>query len=170
MHRWACFCNTKALLLVSPSPLTRSALHPNAPWGEEAARRWLGNAEKLEFRERGGMGGGMEGWRWSENADLRGNKEDGVNDFSLAEKAEDTSATLHVLWHLEQLQLAMMPDSYFKTKYQSIYISLCFFLSLNFSYLRDYMLPWYVSWWIVWHLWKKIRTFYNFSWHPYIFC
>lgn len=39
----------------------------------------------------------MEGWRWSENADLRGNKEDGVNDFSLAEKAEDTSATLHVL-------------------------------------------------------------------------
>lgn len=31
MHRWACFCNTKALLLVSPSPLTRSALHPNVP-------------------------------------------------------------------------------------------------------------------------------------------
>lgn len=30
-HRWACFCNTKALLLVSPSPLTWSALHPNAP-------------------------------------------------------------------------------------------------------------------------------------------
>lgn len=30
-HRWACFCNTKALLLVSPSPLTWSALHPNVP-------------------------------------------------------------------------------------------------------------------------------------------
>lgn len=51
---------------------------------EEAARRWLRNAEKLEFRE----GGGMEGWRWNKNADLRGNLEDGVNDFSLAEKAE----------------------------------------------------------------------------------
>lgn len=35
-----------------------------------------------------GEGWGMEGWRWSENADLRGNREDGVNDFSLAEKAE----------------------------------------------------------------------------------
>lgn len=30
----------------------------------------------------------MEGWRWSKYADLRGNREDGVNDFSLAEKAE----------------------------------------------------------------------------------
>lgn len=32
--------------------------------------------------------GGWGGWRWGENADLRGNGEDSVNDFSLAEKAE----------------------------------------------------------------------------------
>lgn len=37
-HRWACLCNTKALLLVSPSPLTWTALHPNVPSAEEAAR------------------------------------------------------------------------------------------------------------------------------------
>lgn len=52
MHRWACFCNTKALLLVSPSPSTWSALHPNAPRAEKPARRWLGSIERLEYRER----------------------------------------------------------------------------------------------------------------------
>lgn len=53
MHRWACFCNTKALLLVSSSPSTWSALHPNAPRAEEPARRWLGSAERLECTKRG---------------------------------------------------------------------------------------------------------------------
>lgn len=53
MHRWACFCNTKALLLVSPSPSTWSALHPNAPRAEKPARRWLGSAEAGVQRDGG---------------------------------------------------------------------------------------------------------------------
>lgn len=52
MHRWACFCNTKALLLVSPSPSTSSALHPNAARAEKPARRWLGSRQRLEYRGR----------------------------------------------------------------------------------------------------------------------
>lgn len=79
MHRWACFCNTKALLLVSPSPLTWSALHPNAPWAEKPARSWHGSTERLEYRET------EEG----EEADLRGSREDGVNHFSRYEKATE---------------------------------------------------------------------------------
>lgn len=47
--------------------------------GSEMQRSW--SSER-------GEGWGMGGWRWGENADLRGNGEDGVNDFSLAEKAE----------------------------------------------------------------------------------
>lgn len=132
MHQWACFCNTKALLLVSPSPLTRSALHPNALWGEEAARRWLGNAEKLEFRERGGMGDGGGGgaktliWEATERTVLMTS--------AWQKRLRDTAETLQVLWYLEQLHLALMPDLYFKTKHRSVYISSYFFLSLNFSY------------------------------------
>lgn len=57
MHRWACFCNTKALLLVSPSPSTWSALHPNAPRAQTPARRWLGSAERLKYREMEEEGG-----------------------------------------------------------------------------------------------------------------
>lgn len=30
----------------------------------------------------------MEGWKWSANTDLRGSREDAVNDLSLAEAAE----------------------------------------------------------------------------------
>lgn len=68
-HRWACFCNTKALLLVSPSPSTWSALHPNAPRAEEPARRWLGSTERLGVhkkrqrkRENAALRGQREGW------------------------------------------------------------------------------------------------------------
>lgn len=82
MHRWACFCNTKALLLVSPSPSTWSALHPNAPWAEKPARRWLGSTERLEYRER-------ETEEGREKAALRGSRENGVNHFSLYEKATE---------------------------------------------------------------------------------
>jgi len=60
MHRWACFCNTKALLLVSPSPSTWSALHPNA--------LQQGSCQALARQH-------------------RGSREDGVNHFSLQQKA-----------------------------------------------------------------------------------
>lgn len=56
MHRWACFCNTKALLLVSPFPSTWSALHPNALQAKKPARRWLGSTEAEVQREREAAG------------------------------------------------------------------------------------------------------------------
>lgn len=86
-HRWACFCNTKALLLVSPSPLTWSALHPNTPWAEAPARIWVWQYRVAEEAE------GEEG----DEADLRGSGEDGVNHFSLCEKATEhlSSSSTH---------------------------------------------------------------------------
>lgn len=80
MHRWACFCNTKALLLVSPSPSTWSALHPNAPRAQKPARRWLGSIERLESRE-----------RWRERARellSEGQREDGFNHFACILKGQ----------------------------------------------------------------------------------
>lgn len=73
--RWACFCNTKALLLVSPSPLTWSALHSNAPWAEAPARSCVWQYIVAEEEEEGDV------------ADLRGSGEDGIHHFTLCEMA-----------------------------------------------------------------------------------
>lgn len=68
--------------------------------------------------------------RWSENADLRGNREDGVNDCSLAGNAEEAlnkRTRRRRLPHLTQQQLIVTPDLDFQPKPSSI--SFSFFCS-----------------------------------------